>query len=154
TDCGCLIAVAVAVTIPTRPNAATTTTSTPRRRVAMRPFSVCAHWTRGGRIDAIRLPQVVSATSVAEGLSRPIDGCLGYRRRSRHNVRPDPRFGSGAAQPKVSGGSDLALLRVDVTEVLHHLERAALGPGDVHVHPHVVLTRNHLGGTSRTLRDF
>ena len=54
---------------------------------------------------------------------------------------------------RVSSASDLALLRVDVTQVLHHLERAALGPGDVHVHPHVVLARHHLGGASRTLRD-
>ena len=48
---------------------------------------------------------------------------------------------------------DLTFLRVDVTQVLHHLERAALGAGDVHVHPHVVLTGHHLGGASRALRD-
>lgn len=32
-------------------------------------------------------------------------------------------------------------------------KRAALGPGDVYVHPHVVLARNHLGRTARTLCD-
>jgi hypothetical protein len=40
-----------------------------------------------------------------------------------------------------------------MTEILDHLERAVLGPGDVHVHAYVVLTGHHLGGTARTLRD-
>jgi len=52
-----------------------------------------------------------------------------------------------------SRASDFALLRVDVAEVLHHLERAALRAGDVHVHPYVVFTGDHLGGASRTLDD-
>ena len=34
-----------------------------------------------------------------------------------------------------------------------HLERAALGLGDVHVHPHVVLARHHLGRAPGALRD-
>jgi hypothetical protein len=38
------------------------------------------------------------------------------------------------------GASDLAFLRIDVTEVLDHVERAALRAGDVLVHPYVVLT--------------
>ena len=51
------------------------------------------------------------------------------------------------------GALDLALVRVDVAEVLQNLERAALGAGDVHVHPHVALAGDHLRGASRTLGD-
>jgi ABC-type ATPase involved in cell division len=45
-----------------------------------------------------------------------------------------------------SGASHLAFLRLNVPEVLHHLERAAFRAGDVHVHPYVVLAGHHLGG--------
>ncbi len=48
---------------------------------------------------------------------------------------------SGRVDRSTSGVPDLAFLRVDVAQVLDHRERAALRPGDVHVHPHVVLTR-------------
>src|SRR5271170_2147613 len=74
---------------------------------------------------------------------------------------PTKVVGAGVARaPRVvqsdgsgSGPPDLAFLRVDVTQVLHHLERTALGPGDVHVHSHVMLVRHHLGGASWALRD-
>src|SRR5947209_6782423 len=55
--------------------------------------------------------------------------------------------------PPVSGQRDLAFLGIDVAEVLDNLERAVLGPGDVHVHAHVVLAGHHLSGTSWTLWD-
>ena len=48
---------------------------------------------------------------------------------------------------------DLTLIWIDMAEVLNYLERAGLGAGDVHVHPHMVLTRNHLGRASRPLGD-
>src|SRR4051794_23243077 len=71
-----------------------------------------------------------------------------WRRRYR------PKTGIGVNQwAGCSAQRDLALLGVDVPEVLDDLERAALGPSDVHVHPHVVLSRHHLGGPARTLRD-
>src|SRR5689334_13420332 len=63
-----------------------------------------------------------------------------------------PRRG-GEPGGTMSAPCDLALLGVDVAEVLHHLERAALGPGDVHVQAHVVLSGHHLGRTSRALCD-
>src|SRR5438270_1584871 len=63
-----------------------------------------------------------------------------------------PALCSEAIDPRRSL-PDFALLRIDVAEVLHHFERPALGPCDVHVHAHVVLAGHHLGGAAGSLCD-
>src|SRR5687768_10777478 len=81
----------------------------------------------------------------------------------RHKVdkwaTPAPSTQHWQATPKrtmeapTSGLSNLALVLIDVTQVLHHVERSTLRPGDVHVHTHMVLARHHFGGAARALLD-
>jgi DNA-binding transcriptional ArsR family regulator len=74
-------------------------------------------------------------------------------RQRRHRRVPAP-----ALQPPemlrtcraVSAQRDLAFPGIDVAEVLDHLERAVLGPGDVRIHAHVVLAGHHLGWTGKS----
>src|SRR4051794_30545967 len=62
-----------------------------------------------------------------------------------HPFRPDDGTPTRHPGGRSSRTSDLALVGADVAQALHHVEGAALGAGDVHVHAHVVLTRHHLG---------
>src|SRR5260221_9202344 len=68
---------------------------------------------------------------------------------------PKARGSTGSDRPSLFelNGSERALVRIDDAQVFHDLQASVRHLRDVHVHPHMMLSRHHFGGDAPTFGE-